>query len=45
MDVEIIGCREHELESMDDGYVDEDTIEREAMMAHRERMSKKEQSK
>ncbi len=41
MDVEIIGCREHELESMEDDYVDEDELEREALKAHREKMSKK----
>lgn len=41
MEVEIIGCREHELESMEDGgFVDEDELEREAMRAHREKMSK-----
>ena len=40
MEVEIIGCREHELASMDENYVDEDTLEREAMKAHREKMSK-----
>ncbi|QFR50421.1 nitrogen fixation protein NifZ [Sulfurimonas lithotrophica] len=47
MDVEIIGCREHELESMEDNFVDEDELEREAMRLHREKMSKmdKQQSK
>ena len=45
MEVEIIGCREHELESMEDDYVDEDELEREAMRAHREKMNKREQSK
>jgi len=40
MEVEIIGCREHELESMEDDFVDEDELERQAMKAHREKMSK-----
>ena len=40
MEVEIIGCREHELESMDDDFVDEDELDREAMRAHREKMNK-----
>ena len=40
MEVEIIGCREHELESMQDDYVSEEALEREAMQAHREKMSK-----
>jgi len=40
MDLEIIGCREHELVSMEDDYKSEDTLEREAMKAHREKMSK-----
>jgi nitrogen fixation protein NifZ len=41
MEVEIIGCREHELESMEDDFVDEDELEREAMEAHRKKMGKK----
>jgi nitrogen fixation protein NifZ len=40
MEVEIIGCREHELESMEDDYVDEDELDRQAMQAHREKMNK-----
>ncbi len=40
MEVEIIGCREHELESMDDDYVDEMILERDALKAHREKMAK-----
>ena len=40
MEVEIIGCREHELKSMEDDYVDEDELEREAMRLHREKMNK-----
>lgn len=40
MEVEIIGCREHELESIEDDYVSEEALEREAMKAHREKMSK-----
>jgi nitrogen fixation protein NifZ len=40
MDVEIIGCREHELESMEEDYVSEEVLEREAMKAHRQKMSK-----
>jgi nitrogen fixation protein NifZ len=40
MEVEIIGCREHELESMDDDFVDEEELEREAFRAHREKMAK-----
>lgn len=39
MDLEIVGCREHELESMEDDYVDEETLEREAFEAHRKKMS------
>jgi nitrogen fixation protein NifZ len=45
MEVEIIGCREHELESMEDDYIDEDTLDREAMLAHKEKMSKLEKEK
>jgi len=41
MEVEIIGCREHELESMEDDFVSEEELEREAMKAHRQKMSKK----
>ncbi|MEA1917773.1 MAG: nitrogen fixation protein NifZ [Campylobacterota bacterium] len=44
MEVEIIGCREHELEAMDD-YVDEDAIEREFLEAHRAKMQKIDKSK
>jgi nitrogen fixation protein NifZ len=44
MDVEIIGCREHELEALDD-YKDEVEEEREIMRAHRERMQKLEKEK
>ncbi|WP_455756329.1 nitrogen fixation protein NifZ [Sulfurimonas sp.] len=40
MDLEIIGCREHELESMEDDFKSEDDLEREAMKEHREKMSK-----
>ena len=40
-DLEIIGCREHELESMESDYKNEESIEREAMQAHRERMKDK----
>ena len=41
MEVEIVGCREHELESMEESdYVDEVTLEMEAMKAHREKMAK-----
>ncbi len=41
MEVEIIGCREHELESMEDGsFVDEDELERQALKAHRDKMNK-----
>jgi nitrogen fixation protein NifZ len=39
MEVEIIGCREHELEAMED-YVDEEAQERELLKAHREKMKK-----
>ena len=40
MELEIIGCREHELQSLEDDYISEEQLEREAMMAHREKMSK-----
>ncbi|MFT7003350.1 MAG: nitrogen fixation protein NifZ [Sulfurimonas sp.] len=40
MDVEVIGCREHELESVDDGYIGEDALDREAMENHRKKMNK-----
>ena len=39
MDIEIIGCREHELEAMED-YVDEVAEELAIMKAHREKMKK-----
>jgi nitrogen fixation protein NifZ len=40
-ETEIIGCREHELESMeDDGYVDEAEQDRIALEEHRKRMAK-----
>lgn len=42
-EVEIIGCREHELEAMDE-YVDEVELELEAIRRHRERMRQKNQS-
>lgn len=45
MEVEIVGCREHELESMDDDYVDEETLEREAFEAHRAKMAKMREKK
>lgn len=41
MELEIIGCREHELEAMQSNYKSEDELEREAMKAHREKMSQK----
>ncbi|QOY55888.1 nitrogen fixation protein NifZ [Candidatus Sulfurimonas marisnigri] len=40
MEVDIIGCREHELKLIEDGYVSEDILEQEAMKAHREKMAK-----
>ena len=39
MEVEIVGCREHELEAMED-YVDEVALEMEAMRIHHEKMAK-----
>jgi nitrogen fixation protein NifZ len=39
MEVEIIGCREHELNALED-YVDEMAEERAVMEAHRARMQK-----
>ena len=44
MDLEIIGCREHELESVGDDFVSEEQLEFEAMQAHRLKMSKSNQS-
>ena len=41
VELEIIGCREHELESMESDYKNEDALEREAMQAHRDRMKDK----
>ena len=40
MEVEIVGCREHELEAMDDDYVDEETLDRIAFEEHRAKMAK-----
>ncbi|QOY53443.1 nitrogen fixation protein NifZ [Candidatus Sulfurimonas baltica] len=40
MEVDIIGCREHELKLIEDGYVSEDILEQEAMDAHRKKMAK-----
>ncbi|MEA3499199.1 MAG: nitrogen fixation protein NifZ [Campylobacterota bacterium] len=40
MEVEIIGCREHELQSLEEEYVSEEQLEFEAFKAHREKMSK-----
>lgn len=39
MEVEIIGCREHELEAMDD-YIDEREEELRIMKVHREKMER-----
>lgn len=44
MEVEIIGCREHELEAIDN-YVDEVEEEFRIMKAHREKMKKLRQDK
>jgi len=40
MDLEIIGCREHELESLEDDYISEEQLNFEAMEAHRKKMNK-----
>jgi nitrogen fixation protein NifZ len=39
MDVDVVGCREHELEAMED-YVDEVAEEMAIMKAHREKMQR-----
>lgn len=39
MEVEIIGCREHELKLLNDDYVSEEVLEYEAFKAHREKMA------
>lgn len=44
MEVDIVGCREHELEAME-AYVDEVAEEMAIMKAHRERMQKERDSK
>lgn len=38
-DMEVVGCREHELEAMDDEYIDEYEEDMKALKAHREKMS------
>jgi nitrogen fixation protein NifZ len=40
MEVEIIGCREHELLSLEEDYMSEDELDRQAMIAHHAKMSK-----
>lgn len=40
MDLEIIGCREHELGSLEDECISEEQLEFEAMEAHRKKMNK-----
>lgn len=40
MEVDIIGCREHELMQLEDDYISEDILDKEAMDAHRKKMSK-----
>ena len=40
MELEIIGCREHELQAVEDNYMAEEQLEFEAMKAHREKMAK-----
>jgi hypothetical protein len=39
MELEIIGCREHELEPMEDDYQSEEELDRQAMQAHKNKMS------
>lgn len=45
MEVEIVGCREHELESLEDDYVDEETLDRIAFEEHRAKMAKLKEKK
>jgi nitrogen fixation protein NifZ len=40
MDVEVVGCRENELTSMDENFVSEEELEREAFETHRKKMNK-----